>query len=350
LKNRLQRWLRQDNIPLTRWPLWRLSVQVGFTVLCIWLGMEFVQFLAKVNSGAPVDITERPPGVEGFLPISSLMELWLWLKAGIAPVIHPAGVIIIAFALGTALLIRRGFCSWLCPVGTLSEALWRIGQWLGINIKPWKWVDIPLRGIKFLLLGFFVYVIFGMSAEALLSFLQGDYNRVSDIKMLDFFIAPSKLSLYIIAILAVLSMPIKNFWCRYACPYGALLGLFARFSLMAIRRDAETCIDCDKCDKACPSYLNIATVDSIGSEECLACQQCTAVCPVPDCLTFSAPRKLLRLRPAMYGVVFVAVFLACVGAARLFGYWYTTTPVDDLRTLTEHMDSLGHPRDVGGYR
>ncbi len=66
-----------------------------------------------------------------------------------------------------SLLLKKAFCAWLCPVGTLSEVLWKLGRAssAAICVLP-RWSDLPLRGLKYLLLGFFVFVIGAMSAEA----------------------------------------------------------------------------------------------------------------------------------------------------------------------------------------
>lgn len=342
-------FINQKPFNPSAWLRWRLVIQLGFMVLCIWIGWEFTTFVQRLRNDLPAMINNRPPGVEGFLPISSLMELWLWIKSGIVVKIHPAGVIILSFAIGTAILIRRSFCSWLCPIGTLSESLWRFGEKIGLNWKLYRRLDIPLRSLKYILLLLFIYVIFGMSSKGLVDFISGDYNRVSDIKMMDFFISPSQLTISIIGVLTLLSFVLKNFWCRYLCPYGALLGIFSRFSPMAIRRNRDTCIDCNKCNKACPSYLPVAISLNIKSLECLACQQCTAVCPVKDCLKFSTPRNKLTLKPISYGVVFLLLFLGSVGIARFFDYWKTTTSVEQLRTLSKQSTHLSHPRNISGY-
>ncbi len=327
----------------------RLAVQTGFFILIIWIGWEFVHFVDLLRTGSPVSITDRPPGVEGFLPISSLMELWLWVKTGMVMAIHPAGVVIIGFASGSALLLRRGFCSWLCPAGTFSEFLSRLGKKLGVQCRPPRWLDRTLRSLKYLLLAFFLYAILGMSTTALAMFIGGDYNLISDIKMLDYFSPPSRMTWSILGIAGLFTLILKNFWCRYLCPYGALLGLFSRISPIKIRRNTTTCIDCDLCDKVCPSYLPVASSGSISSEECLACQQCTAVCPVKDCLKFSAPRVRFAIKPVWYAAFFVSLFLVSVGVVRISGYWYGTTPVKTFQELAHKTDTLDHPRDIREY-
>jgi len=39
----------------------------------------------------------------------------------------------------------------------------------------------------------------------------------------------------------VLSILLRNFWCRYLCPYGALLGVLSFFSILKVHRNAESC-------------------------------------------------------------------------------------------------------------
>jgi len=83
---------------------------------------------------------------------------------------------------------------------------------------------VPLRGIKYLLLGFFLQAILGMSSAAIGSFLDSPYNRVADVKMLKFFTEITPFALGTLIVLAALSVPIRHLWCRYLCPYGGLLG------------------------------------------------------------------------------------------------------------------------------
>ena len=200
--------------------------------------------------------------------------------------------IFLAFAL-ISLLFKKSFCAWLCPIGTLSEQLWRAGRrFFGRSLRLPRWADIPLRGLKYLLLGFFGFFIATMSADALESFMDSPYGMVADVKMLNFFRDIGLTALVTIALLALLSMLLQNFWCRYLCPYGALLGLVSLFSPFKIRRDAEDCIDCGKCARACPAGLHVDQLVQIRSAECTACMECVAVCPAEHALQFAiVPRK-----------------------------------------------------------
>jgi polyferredoxin len=116
-----------------------------------------------------------------------------------------------------------------------------------------RWLDIGLRGLKYLLLGFFVWAVTSMAADELAAFMNSPYGVIADVKMLNFFRHIGETGAIILGVLVLASLLIQNFWCRYLCPYGALLGIAALFSPARIRRNPETCIDCAKCAKACPS-------------------------------------------------------------------------------------------------
>jgi hypothetical protein len=87
-----------------------------------------------------------------------------------------------------AFLLRKAFSSWLCPVGTLSECLWRAGRrTLGRNFHLTRWLDLPLRSLKYLLLGFFAWAVANLSAGATEQFMRSPYGAMADVRMLNFF-------------------------------------------------------------------------------------------------------------------------------------------------------------------
>src|SRR4030067_2035131 len=100
---------------------YRFYVQVAFTLLCLWIGVEMFLFTKYLESGGTTNFYNRPPGVDGFLPISSMMSFYLFLTTGALHSAHPAGVFIFLGIILMSLVVRKSFCSWLCPVGFLSE-------------------------------------------------------------------------------------------------------------------------------------------------------------------------------------------------------------------------------------
>ena len=221
----------------------RILVQTVFALTCVLLGIQFKRFVSAAKAGE-LPLPHRTPGVEGFLPISGLMGLVDWFYQGTLNTIHPAATIIFGTVVTLSILLRKSFCSWVCPIGFLSETLARLGRRLfGRTFRIWRFLDIPLRGLKYLLLAFFAWAIFNMSADSLNAFIESAYNRLSDVKRGLFFVNMIGVGLNVLLILTVSSMLVKGFWCRYLCPYGALLGLFSWMSPAKIRRDPVSCID-----------------------------------------------------------------------------------------------------------
>jgi len=332
----------------------RRVVQWLFVALNGWLGIQFLLWVRYCERGGMALNVPRPAGAEGWLPIAGLMNTKYLFLTGRVPAIHPAAMVLFITFMLMSLLLKKAFCSWLCPVGTLSEHLWKLGRRVfGRNLCLPKWLDIPLRGLKYLLLGFFIFVIGAMSAEAIQDFMSTPYGLVADVKMFNFFRDLGLTAAIVIALLVLLSMLIQNFWCRYLCPYGALLGLASLLSPVKIRRDAEACIDCGKCARACPSHLPVDRLVQIRSVECTACMACVAACPAQDALQFalvpkkaSTPAEKWRRRvigPAAFAAVLACIFFGLVGLAKATGHWQTNLPREMYIDLVSHANDAAHP-------
>jgi polyferredoxin len=137
----------------------------------------------------------------------------------------------------SSVLLKKAFCSWLCPVGTISEYLWKFGRRMfHRNIAISRWLDIPLRSLKYLSMGFFLFIVFSMSAEVLNAFMLSPFGIIADVKMLNFFRNIGIVGAAVLVSLVLLSIVIQNFWCRFLGPYGALMGIMATLSPVRIRR------------------------------------------------------------------------------------------------------------------
>ena len=331
----------------------RLTVQWAFAVLNVWIGLQFYLWVRGYEQSGHA-VVSRPPGVEGWLPIAGLMNLKYWLLTGHIPSIHPAAMFLLLAFLLISLLMKKAFCSWLCPVGTASELLWKLGRkFFGRSLRVPRAVDLPLRSLKYVLLGFFGAVIAYMSVEALADFMGTPYGVIADVKMLDFFRTLTTTGLIVLIMLAALSVVIENFWCRYLCPYGALMGLVSLLSPMKIRRDADACIDCGKCAKACPAHVQVDKLIQIRTVECSACMACVASCPVENALQFALPPNIAptpaeRWRGRVAGPATIAAAVACifvglVGFARITGHWRTNLPQEIYAHLVAHANEVSHP-------
>jgi polyferredoxin len=331
---RTQSRLREDSQYL------RSAVQFTFLLLCLWIGVEFYLFVRWGQSSGVASFHSRPPGVDGFLPISSLMSLKYWVETGIINDIHPAGLFIFLAILAVGLLLKKAFCGWLCPVGTISESLWRLGQRLfKRNFAAPKWLDYPLRSLKYLLLTFFVYSIWQMDVSSHKVFIYSPYNKVADIKMYLFFANISSFALCTILALAILSVFVKNFWCRYLCPYGAFLGFTSFFSPLKVTRQESTCIDCELCTKACPAGINVHKATRVWSDECMNCLECVAVCPVKNTLDLRYSKSSKPVPNCVFGTLVAGVFVAVTGLAMLTGHWQNSISPDEYSRRIHQIDS-----------
>ena len=326
-------WLRLGQDPRAL----RLAVQLAFAAGCVWIGIELHRFVGWGLSGGSEPYVERPPGVEGFLPISALMGLRHWLVTGVVNQVHPAAVFILLAVLLVSIAATKAFCSFLCPVGSLSEYLWRLGRLaFGRNLALPRWLDYPLRSLKYLLLSYFVWAIVTMDASGLAAFIDSPYHKVADIKMYLFFAEPSVLVLKVLVVLAVLSLVIKGFWCRYLCPYGALLGIAGWLSPLKITRTAKTCIDCELCTRACPSGIRVHEARRVWSDECTSCLECVAACPVKDTLEMRARGR--RVAPGVVALTVIAVFVGVTGLAMAAGHWRNAISPDEYLMRFERLD------------
>ena len=321
----------------------RAFVQGAFLALCAWIGAEFILFMRWGESGGNAARVAHPAGAEGFLPIAALLSFKHWLVTGTVHGVHPAGLFIFVAVLGTGLLLKKAFCSWMCPVGTLSEILWRLGRrLLGRSLALPRWADYPLRGVKYLILGFFLWAVWRMDGPMLEAFLDSPYNAAADVRMYLFFAHLSGLALGVLLALAGLSLLVQNFWCRYLCPYGALLGALSLASPLRITRAKATCIDCRLCTRACPSRIQVHQAGRVGSDECTACYRCVQACPVRDTLQMRAP--VGKAVPGWaFGLLAAGLFVAVTGLAMLSGHWRTRVTPGEYLELIPAADALGHP-------
>jgi polyferredoxin len=325
---------------------YRFYIQSAFALLCIWIGVEFFFFIQFLESGGTVDFSARPPGVDGFLPISSLMSFYYFISTGYIHQAHPAGMFIFLSIVLMSLMVGKSFCSWLCPIGFLSELIGEFGEKImGKRITLPKWLDYPLRSLKYLMLGFLFYSVFYlMTSLALKAFLDSPYNIVSDIKMYYFFANISQTALIITAALFVLSIVIRNFWCRFLCPYGALLGILNFLSPTKIKRNPVSCIDCGLCAKACSSSIKVDKVITVLSDECTSCMSCVDACPVADTLnlhTIFAKKKKVSKKYVAAAVVLV--FMLTTGGAMISGNWDNEVTKEDYLIHFKEMGGYGHP-------
>ncbi|MEO1268427.1 MAG: 4Fe-4S dicluster-binding protein [Myxococcota bacterium] len=74
-----------------------------------------------------------------------------------------------------------------------------------------------------------------------------------------------------------------RFWCRFACPMAAMLGLIQKFGRFRIRVKRDMCISCGMCSKYCEMGIDVRAYAqsnvSFTRASCVGCGLCAEVCP-----------------------------------------------------------------------
>jgi polyferredoxin len=312
-------------------------------LISIWISIEFYRYVGYFESGGVSGSPYHPPGAEAYLPISSLMSFIYFLRTGIVHPVHPAGFFLFIAFIVMSFIAGKSFCSWICPIGLLSDLVASFGEKIfRRRIRIPRFIDYVLRSLKYLLLFFFLSSILTMTAVELRVFLDSEYNIAADIKLYDFFRYLSGFSMIVLTALLLLSVVIRNFWCRYLCPYGALFGILSLLSVVKILRKGKNCINCDLCDKACPSNIKVSKAGIVLSDECTTCLECIDACPVKDTLVLRVPVVRKTISKFTLILVTAGVYIVVLFYAVLSGHWRSNTPIEKMRTIYEHRNEIGH--------
>jgi Pyruvate/2-oxoacid:ferredoxin oxidoreductase delta subunit len=131
------------------------------------------------------------------------------------------------------------------------------------------------------------------------------------------------------------SLFIERFFCKYACPLGAVLGILGKLGLTKVHRDAGECKRCNLCQKKCHAHIDFLATTTIRDAECNHCMDCVVDCPKPNVLTLRGPKW--RFSHPVYAAALVAGLLLFIGASKMAGKWQTRPSV------VSFTDAAGRP-------
>ena len=263
-------------------PWYRSAVQMFFfgLVALITLNQALISFGKSIPFVGAASL-------HAICPFGGVVSIYTFATAGkFVQKIHNSSFILMIAAFILAIGFGPLICGWVCPLGSFQEWTAKVGR--KINGKKYNHiipaqVDSKLRYIRYIVLALVIYV-----TATTTKLVFQDYDPY--FALFNFWsseVAPAALT--ILAITIVLALFIERPWCKYACPYGAVLGLFNFIRIFKIRREVSTCIDCKLCDRSCPMNIVVSTHQQVRDHQCIACMNCTSeqVCPVANTVEFS---------------------------------------------------------------
>lgn len=256
-------------------------------ILCLGLFCHLFFYVAwpyaAVFTGNVLEDKERLP-VEVFLWLDPLVGL----STAVAARQWTVALLGVGGVLLACLLFPRGFCGYLCPLGTLIDGFdWLIGRRI-TRLRPRRpgwWVHLKYYLLTAVLIGSLCGVLLSGFVAAIPVLTRGllfTGGRLQLGLMKGWSqVGPATWSVYLSLLLfaAVFFLGLfgKRFWCRYVCPSGAV---FSVFSLLRIgeRKVEAACIGCNKCIESCP-FDAIRQDFTTRTPDCAFCQTCSDACP-----------------------------------------------------------------------
>ncbi len=249
-----------------------------------------------------------------------------WMaKLQLLPSILALNWVVVVALLVITWLFGRIYCSVICPLGILQDAISWIAGKLNLNknkrkfgrfsYDDTKWHQLA-RIVVFALFvvsllagfGFFVqllapYSSFGRMVTMLLkplyemgnNALAAKAEEVGSFQYYTIDIWQRSLPLTILAgctflIVAIMAWVGGRAYCNNICPVGTLLGFLSRRSLFRVQIDADKCKNCGLCARKCKGAAIDFKNHTVDGSRCVDCFDCLDTCN-HGALTYSIAKK-----------------------------------------------------------
>lgn len=261
----------------------RRVVQIFFFTLIGFISINH----ALVEAGAGIPLLASA-SLHALCPFGGVVTIYQYATVGtFVQKIHESAFVLMILGFVLAIMFGPVFCGWVCPLGTVQEWVAKWGRKLfrrRYNHFVPPRIDRVLRYARYLVLAWVVYVT---ATSGMLVFAEYDPYFA----LFNFWSGEVAISaLVILGLTLGLSLFVERPWCKYACPYGAALGITNLFRIFKIRRSASTCKADGACSIMCPMNIQVDSVEAVRDHQCISCLECTseAVCPVAKTVTFAA--------------------------------------------------------------
>jgi polyferredoxin len=286
---------------------------------------------------------------EAYCPFGGMLALSSFLVSNTLACSMTEAQIFMGIALiAGVILFAKLFCSYICPIGTFTEWLGKLGDKMKMRYSISGIADRALRIVKYGLL--FITFYFTINSSELFCKEYDPFYAIfsgfgHDVVLM--YAIPS------VAIMILGAIFIRQFWCKYLCPLSAATNIFSYFFVFAgimivylvllyagveiswvwplaliciagfllesftmkglvfpsfkITRNEMTCTDCKECDYSCPMGIDISTELKVQHIDCHLCGDCLYSCP--ENRTLQINKKELKWMPATASVSLIAIAL-----------------------------------------
>ena len=284
---------------------------------------------------------------EAYCPMGGIQAILTLMQDGlIACNMTVTQMVLGAIFIFTVLVLGKLFCSHLCPLGTVSEALGKIGDRFKIRKEINGIPDKLLLSLKYILL-FLTLTITLKTGELFCKEYDPFYTSITLFgHRVNFLYATISISIFVIG-----NVVFRLFWCKYMCPLGAISNIFKYWvgvaivivvlssmyffevgidvayivgiiclagyaleifkiqtkkqSVLKIIRHPHTCIDCGLCSRSCPQGIDVADLELVKHPDCNICGDCVSACPKEGALTLNEKLNVKWLPSVIVVVLFV---------------------------------------------
>ena len=255
----------------------RLVVQIIFFVLVALISIN--TYLSERGMGLAFITTASTHAI---CPFGGVVSIYSAIAADtLVKKIHNSSMVLMYIGFGMALIAGPAFCGWACPFGSFQEWIGKLGKKVLKNSYN-NWIPARLdRILRYLRYVILIWVVYVTAVSAVLVFSNFDPYFA----LFNFWNGEvTAISVILLFLVIGLGLLIERPFCKYACPYGAVLGIFNLFRIFGVKRNPETCINCSKCDRSCPMNIKVSKTAVVRDHQCISCLKCTSEynCPVAD--------------------------------------------------------------------
>jgi len=216
-----------------------------------------------------------------FCPYSQICFGVFSLKPEVIGIIFKWTVILSVIATFATIFIGRMFCGYVCPIGTISELIYKLNKRKNILKKR-----IPQRLHNYLI--FIKYMVLLLTIIMVISAKQYLYMKYCPVFLTGHPQNITLISAILLFVLVLKSYFSSRFWCKYLCPFAALMNIFQylgkllKIKRKMINRNIQTSIGCKNCAHFCPMQIELGNKEIIDDVECIHCRNCVRKCAIED--------------------------------------------------------------------